>query len=188
MCHTTHQMLQVVYNGQRSLPMLLTRLRIYALGLVFQKNPFDNPYCSQVRMYPFKAIPRVQLASVSLTARLVSCSCLDGRVVIAHRNTLRKGGVFFFTRDGAYMIKTIKVSEISARISVACETTKARQASTVLTLMLWLYGQKEEARTLLKMLPKYHKYMNRNGRRSLLTRFCGMYGVSLGTSGTSTSR
>lgn len=29
------------------------------------------------------------------------------------------------------------------------------------------------------MLPKYHKYMQRNNRRSLLTRFCGMYSVKL---------
>mmetsp|Transcript_22355 Transcript_22355/g.40608 ORF Transcript_22355/g.40608 Transcript_22355/m.40608 type:complete len:622 (-) Transcript_22355:1833-3698(-) len=71
------------------------------------------------------------------------------------KGAARAGGVFFFTRDGAYMIKTIK---------------------------------KQEAQTLLRMLPKYHKYMKRNGHRSLLTRFCGMYGVSLGTLGTSTTR
>ena len=29
------------------------------------------------------------------------------------------------------------------------------------------------------MLPKYHRHMNRHGRKSLLTRFCGMYGVRI---------
>jgi 1-phosphatidylinositol-4-phosphate 5-kinase len=29
------------------------------------------------------------------------------------------------------------------------------------------------------MLPKYHHYMKRHGRKSLLTRFCGMYGVRI---------
>lgn len=29
------------------------------------------------------------------------------------------------------------------------------------------------------MLPKYHPHMQRNGRKSLLTRFCGMYGVRI---------
>ena len=57
-----------------------------------------------------------------------------------------------------------------------------------LTLIIVFPNQKQEAQTLLKMLPKYHKYMKRNGHRSLLTRFCGMYGVSLGTSGASTMR
>lgn len=62
------------------------------------------------------------------------------------KGAARVGGVFFFTRDGAYMIKTIK---------------------------------KSEAKTFLEMLPKYHKYMRQNGRKSLLTRFCGMYSVKL---------
>ncbi|KAI2501262.1 Phosphatidylinositol-4-phosphate 5-Kinase [Fragilaria crotonensis] len=62
------------------------------------------------------------------------------------KGAARAGGVFFFTRDGAYMIKTIK---------------------------------KSEAKTLLEMLPKYHKYMRHNGRKSLLTRFCGMYTIKL---------
>jgi hypothetical protein len=62
------------------------------------------------------------------------------------KGAARVGGVFFFTRDGAYMIKTIKA---------------------------------EEAKTFLKMLPKYHKYMKRFGRKSLLTRFCGMYTVRI---------
>jgi hypothetical protein len=62
------------------------------------------------------------------------------------KGAARVGGVFFFTRDGAYMIKTIKP---------------------------------EEAKTLLKILPKYHNHMKRYGRSSLLTRFCGMYGVSI---------
>jgi len=62
------------------------------------------------------------------------------------KGAARVGGVFFFTRDGAFMIKTIK---------------------------------KEEAKTFLDMLPKYHKHMRRFSRTSLLTRFCGMYGVRI---------
>lgn len=62
------------------------------------------------------------------------------------KGAARVGGVFFFTRDGAYMIKTIKP---------------------------------EEANTLLKMLPKYHRHMKRYARSSLLTRFCGLYGVNI---------
>lgn len=46
--------------------------------------------------------------------------------------------------------------------------------------MHYLAGwQKEEAKTFLKMLPKYHKHMKRYARNSLLTRFCGMYGVRI---------
>jgi len=33
------------------------------------------------------------------------------------------------------------------------------------------------------MLPKYYKFMQSNARRSLLTRFCGLYSVKLGDSG-----
>ena len=62
------------------------------------------------------------------------------------KGAARAGGCFFFTRDGAFMIKTIK---------------------------------KGEARTLLEMLPKYHRHMRNNGRKSLLTRFCGMCTVKL---------
>ena len=62
------------------------------------------------------------------------------------KGAARVGGFFFFTRDGAYMVKTVK---------------------------------KEEAKTFSKMLPKYYKYMSRNYRRSLLTRFCGMYSVRI---------
>jgi 1-phosphatidylinositol-4-phosphate 5-kinase len=66
------------------------------------------------------------------------------------KGAARAGGVFFFTRDGAYMIKTIKQGEV---------------------------------RTLLGMLPKYYRFMKRHGRRSLLTRFCGIYQVSLRDAG-----
>lgn len=62
------------------------------------------------------------------------------------KGAARAGGVFFFTRDGNYMMKTIK---------------------------------KAEGKALLEMLPKYHKHMRHNGRRSLLTRFCGMYTVKI---------
>lgn len=60
------------------------------------------------------------------------------------KGAARVGGYFFFTPDGAYMVKTVK---------------------------------REEARTFLEMLPKYRRFMGCNSRRSLLTRFCGMYGV-----------
>lgn len=66
------------------------------------------------------------------------------------KGAARVGGVFFFTRDGAYMIKTIK---------------------------------QDEVKTLLSMLPRYFHFMKRNGRRSLLTRFCGMYEVKFGDEG-----
>ena len=62
------------------------------------------------------------------------------------KGAARAGGVFFFTRDGSYMIKTIKKAEVAA---------------------------------FLEMLPKYHKYMRKNGRKSLLTRFFGMYSVTV---------
>jgi Phosphatidylinositol-4-phosphate 5-Kinase len=61
------------------------------------------------------------------------------------KGAARAGGFFFFSRDGAYMVKTIKKDEVDA---------------------------------LLDMLPRYYQFMKRNGRRSLLTRFCGMYDVS----------
>jgi 1-phosphatidylinositol-4-phosphate 5-kinase len=61
------------------------------------------------------------------------------------KGAARVGGVFFFTRDGAYMIKTIKRDEVDA---------------------------------FLHMLPQYYHFMQHNGRRSLLTRFCGMFEVS----------
>jgi Phosphatidylinositol-4-phosphate 5-Kinase len=61
------------------------------------------------------------------------------------KGAARTGGFFFFSRDGAYMVKTIKKDEVDA---------------------------------LLDMLPRYYRFMRRNGRRSLLTRFCGMYDVS----------
>ncbi len=35
-----------------------------------------------------------------------------------------------------------------------------------------------EVQTLLNMLPKYYQFMKRHGRRSLLTRFCGIYQVT----------
>jgi hypothetical protein len=73
----------------------------------------------------------------------------SGPYVSFHSNSkgsARVGGFFFFTRDGAFMIKTIKKDEVEA---------------------------------LLDMLPRYYRYMKRNGRRSLLTRFCGMFDVVL---------
>ena len=62
------------------------------------------------------------------------------------KGAARAGLFFFFTRDGAYMIKTIKG---------------------------------DEAKTVSKMLPKYFTFMRRNAKRSLLTRFCGMYSVRI---------
>lgn len=61
------------------------------------------------------------------------------------KGAARAGGVFFFTRDGKYLIKTIKQDEVPA---------------------------------LLNMLPQYYNYMQRNAKRSLLTRYCGMYEVT----------
>jgi len=58
----------------------------------------------------------------------------------------RAGSFFFFTRDGSYMVKTIK---------------------------------KDEAETLIKILPEYFKYMSCYAKKSLLSRFCGMYKVKL---------
>ena len=62
------------------------------------------------------------------------------------KGAARPGLWFFFTRDGAYMIKTIKKDEVAA---------------------------------LQRMLPKYYRFMQMFGQRSLLTKFCGMYQVSL---------
>jgi len=62
------------------------------------------------------------------------------------KGAARAGLFFFFTRDGAYMIKTIK---------------------------------KDEAKTFSRILPKYYEFMKRNAKRSLLTRFCGMYSVKV---------
>mmetsp|Transcript_21179 Transcript_21179/g.47847 ORF Transcript_21179/g.47847 Transcript_21179/m.47847 type:complete len:406 (+) Transcript_21179:834-2051(+) len=36
-----------------------------------------------------------------------------------------------------------------------------------------------EKKSFLGMLPEYHKHMKRYGRSSLLTRFCGMYGIKI---------
>ena len=71
------------------------------------------------------------------------------------KGAARVGGVFFFTRDGTYLIKTIKRDEVGA---------------------------------FLKILMRYHKFMKRNGRRSLLTRFCGMYEIELPVHGGKTRR
>lgn len=62
------------------------------------------------------------------------------------KGAARVGGFFFFTRDGVYMIKTIKKSEVSS---------------------------------ILNMLPRYFEFMKKNAKRSLLTRFCGLYSVQL---------
>mmetsp|Transcript_30463 Transcript_30463/g.46129 ORF Transcript_30463/g.46129 Transcript_30463/m.46129 type:complete len:494 (-) Transcript_30463:197-1678(-) len=76
-------------------------------------------------------------------------SILNGSFISFQSNSkgaARVGGVFFFTRDGAYMIKTIK---------------------------------KEEVKTFQEMLPNYHEHMKKNGRKSLLTRFSGMFTVTI---------
>jgi hypothetical protein len=62
------------------------------------------------------------------------------------KGAARAGLTFFFSRDGAYMIKSIK---------------------------------RTEAEAFLKMLPSYYSYMKRHARRTLLTRICGMYEISL---------
>jgi len=43
-------------------------------------------------------------------------------------------------------------------------------------------------KSLQRMLPKYHRYMMRNSKTSLLTRFCGVYGVQLLNMGESKSQ
>ena len=63
------------------------------------------------------------------------------------KGAARAGGFFFFSRDGAYMVKTIKKAEIKA---------------------------------ILEMLPKYYTFMKSNAKKSLLTRFCGLYSVKVG--------
>jgi 1-phosphatidylinositol-4-phosphate 5-kinase len=71
------------------------------------------------------------------------------------KGAARVGGFFFFTRDGTYLIKTIKHDEVGA---------------------------------FLKMLMRYHGFMKANGRRSLLTRFCGMYEIDIPISETKSRR
>jgi len=39
--------------------------------------------------------------------------------------------------------------------------------------------QKAEIKAILEMLPKYYTFMKKNAKRSLLTRFCGLYSVKL---------
>jgi len=65
------------------------------------------------------------------------------------KGAARSGGYFFFTRDGAYMVKTIKKAEVAA---------------------------------FLNSLPKYHKYMMRHARGSLISRCFGIYGVQISDS------
>jgi len=80
----------------------------------------------------------------------------DGSFISFQSNSkgaARAGGAFFFTRDGAYMIKTIK---------------------------------KEEVKTLLEMLPNYHEHIKRNGRKTLLTRFSGIFTVTMKEKNTKT--
>uniref|UniRef100_A0A7S4APM4 PIPK domain-containing protein n=1 Tax=Pseudo-nitzschia australis TaxID=44445 RepID=A0A7S4APM4_9STRA len=62
------------------------------------------------------------------------------------KGAARSGGVFFFTADGAYLIKTIP---------------------------------EREKHAFLAMLPSYHRHMKQHGKTSLLTRFCGMYGITI---------
>ena len=71
------------------------------------------------------------------------------------KGAARVGGVFFFTRDGTYLIKTIKRDEVGS---------------------------------FLKILTRYHNFMKENGRRSLLTRFCGMYEIEMPTSDSKSRR
>lgn len=83
------------------------------------------------------------------------------------------GGVFFFTRDGAYMIKTIKVCDV---LGICDQNACLFPAHNGLSMKSRKTG---EAQTFIRMLPKYYKHMRRNKRYSLLTRFCGMYTVNI---------
>ena len=60
------------------------------------------------------------------------------------KGAARTGGLFFLTRNGSLLLKTI---------------------------------QRDEAEALWRILLRYAKYMDRHGRRSLLTRFLGLYQV-----------
>lgn len=87
------------------------------------------------------------------------------------KGAARVGGVFFFSRDGAYMIKSIKVSIKMGRTFFFSYPTQPQSPATL--------SKPEEVETFLRILPKYHKHMNQHARNSLLTRFCGMYGVKI---------
>jgi len=109
----------------------------------------EPPRCAKITAFAPQTFQDLRARfGVSETDFIKSILC-SGPFVSFQSNSkgaARSGGVFFFTRDGSYMIKTIKRGEVGA---------------------------------FLDMLPKYHKYMRRNGRKSLLTRFFGMYSVSM---------
>ena len=69
------------------------------------------------------------------------------------KGAARAGTLFFFSYDGAYLIKTIQ-------------------------------GREREA--LLRMLPSYKEYIEKNGK-SLMTRFCGMYDIEMKQASSSSS-
>ena len=105
-------------------------------------NLFSEKELTTLSSYNRAEIPQIlQKLFTKSTIQLPSLSFPSNS-----KGAARAGTFFFFTSDGAYMIKTVK---------------------------------KEEARLFLEMLPQYHRFMSDrgNGRKSLLTRFCGMYSV-----------
>jgi Phosphatidylinositol-4-phosphate 5-Kinase len=69
------------------------------------------------------------------------------------------GGVFFFTNEGSYMIKTIKHDEVKILFNNDnCCNSNNKIYNTTTTL-----------------LPHYYRHMQRYGKQSLLTRICGKY-------------
>lgn len=109
----------------------------------------STKHIAQVTTYAPKAFAR--LRSKFGIDETDFCKIMQTPLVSFQSNSkgaARAGLFFFFTRNGAYMIKSIKRSE---------------------------------AKTLLKLLPKYYKYMSNHVRakRSLLTRICGLYEMSL---------
>lgn len=89
------------------------------------------------------------------------------------KGAARVGGSFFFTKDGAYLIKSIKHDEVVVR----SKQTRALAHTLVLSNLSNILIRQ----AFLRMLPKYLNFMKGNGQRSLLTRICGMYEVELPT-------
>jgi hypothetical protein len=111
-------------------------------------------HLANIRVYAPNAFQKLRTRFGILESSFLT-SILDRGPYISFQSNskgaARAGGFFFFTRDGAYMVKTIKKAEVKA---------------------------------ILNMLPKYYDFMKLNSRRSLLTRFCGLYSIQLGNENT----
>ena len=72
---------------------------------------FDIRSSSLVPTSRSKVIQRAQLVLVCMCCRvIIVCDEMKSQLNFSVRAVQWVGGVFFFSRDGAYMIKTIKVS------------------------------------------------------------------------------